>query len=72
MFKGGSCYPITPLKQEDPASKDPNAETLIDSNDQLMKILDRINLNKKDVSFCSDDQHFNYINMMKQEVKPSA
>ena len=54
IFRGGSCYPISPLKTDDNSKTKDKSETILDGNDQFIKILNKINIDKKDISFCTD------------------
>ena len=54
MFKGKSCYPISPSRQQ---------SDVVSSNDQLIKILERFpNIDKEsDLSFASSDEQITYV-----------
>jgi len=62
MFKGGSCYPISPFEEG------PDPDGVVDANDQMIKILSKVNIEKRDLSFCSADEHLQYMNTMQQEA----
>ena len=68
MFRGGSCYPISPYEDKSGSKKD-NDETLIDTNDQILKILKHYKLTSRDLSFISSEDHMNYIKMMMDQAQ---
>jgi hypothetical protein len=59
LFEGDSCYPISPMNQEDVVEQDQqddgeaeDGKTAFSSNDQIAKILSKLGtLSKKDKSF---------------------
>ena len=60
LFKGNSCYPISPLGGE---------EKIVSPNDQIFKIFERFPdfYNKTDLSFVNSDEHISYVeNTLKQ------
>lgn len=65
MFRGDSCYPISPV--QDQSSPTSNDLTPIDNNDQILSILRKQKIDKKqDTSFFTEEQHFKYIEMMEE------
>ena len=65
MFRGDSCYPISPV--QDQASPTSNDLTPIDNNDQILSILRKMKIDKNhDTSFFTEEQHFKYIEMMEE------
>ena len=64
MFKGDSCYPISPYEDKNNKSLDPNSEPIVDSKDQMIKILSKMNIEKRDLSFCNGVDHLKYIETM--------
>ena len=63
MFKGKSCYPISPY-QEDESKKKNEDEILIDRDDQMVKIVNKLKLTSQDLSFLSTEDHIGYVNML--------
>ena len=67
MFRGESCYPISPY--EDKTKGDGDAGTLIDTKDQIMKILNVQRVASQDLSFLTSPDHISYVKMMAEEAE---
>lgn len=58
-MKGGSCFPLSPMG---------DLETF-DSNDQLAKILEKIEVNpEEDFSFITNEVEYKHLNKVRNQV----
>ena len=64
MFKGSSCYPLSPVRDKRSSNNDSIAgdDMSIDRNDQILQILGKMDIDMgEDLSFITENEHLKYI-----------
>ena len=69
MFKGSSCYPISPCEDNKENKED---ETLIDQHDQMLMIMKKVNVGSQDLSHLYSKDHVKYVQMLQDGMKKST